>query len=75
MLSSVRSLKRKWFCPVEKFGVFQQYRHTATVRTGLQEGKIRHIAIILHQAAYAPGNSQILVHRTEVPRSTHAIRQ
>jgi len=24
MLSSIRSLKLKWFCPVEKFGVFQQ---------------------------------------------------
>jgi hypothetical protein len=29
MLSSVRSLKRKWFCLVEKFGVFQQYRPKA----------------------------------------------
>jgi len=31
MLSLIRSLNRKWFCPLEKFGVFQQYRHGRAV--------------------------------------------
>ena len=37
MLSSIRSLKRKWFCPIEKFGVFQQYLPIAALLEGLNE--------------------------------------
>ncbi len=37
MLSSIRSLKRKWVCLVEKFGVFQQYRPTAVIRGVVHE--------------------------------------
>jgi len=32
LLSSIRSLNRKWFCPLEKFEVFQQYMPKADIR-------------------------------------------